>query len=725
MSSVVKEAREFTVLGPLMGGFGSQAFLGAVHDQGPAGLVLKPAVFVFIPDEILQDPDSFKKLWAETERAGDIDHVNVIGVMGVARLAEGYARVVEYADAESLRSVYRRAQTMKSPMPANVAIALIADACMGVHYAHELGEAETGTPWVHGGVRPETLQISFAGMAKVTGYGAQVLADTFRKKGATGLITRDTYTAPEQAIGGRHSATVQSDIYALGCILYEALTGKPPFSGDKDLAEAMIRDELSRPSLAGVTEAMAEVVLKATKKKASERYATALDMRMDLFERCEPANESEVRRYLDELFPPNAIPRATRIQMLRKAQLDKPAATGRLLVEPPAELTLEHAERAAIPDDAEIEARTGQTVDDLPLAEADALDAEPVVAATAAALVQKAMQPPPTTGPGFAGQPTTTPGGLAPQPPPSWRAPVTAPPQAAAPATAPAIQQQVLPAPSPSPSPSPSSSTLAAAPASVGVAHRSPQDELTDPVQRKRTQAPLPPLPPVQAPPAPPPSKTPVALIVAVSVLGTLVVALGGFIVLQQTKTPLPAPPPVVVVAPPPPPAPAPPPVVEPPPAPAPAPAPTGTGGKAGTTTTAKTPATGPGTLVINSSPSMMISVDGKDAGEGSVTMELPPGKHTVVGKADGATVKRLVTLKPGGKETVNLRIEKGALAIEAPPGCDVIIDGKKVGKTPMDSIELTAGTHNVVVRQNGIDFKKAVPIKAGLEMVLTVSFHQ
>jgi serine/threonine-protein kinase len=706
VSSVVKEAREFSVLGPLMGGFGSQAFLGAVHDQGPTGLLLKPAVFVFIPDEILKDPDSFKKLWAETERASEIDHVNVIGVMGVARLAEGYARVVEYADAESLRSVYRRAQTLKAPMPANVAVALIADACMGVHYAHELGVAETGTPWVHGGVRPETLQISFAGMAKVTGYGAQVLADTIRKKGATGLITRDTYTAPEQAIGGRHSATVQSDIYALGCILYEALTGKPPFSGDKDLAEAMIKDDLSRPSLVGVTEAMADVVLKATKKKASERYATALDMRMDLFERCEPANQSEVRRYLDELFPPNAIPRATRIQMLRKAQLEKPAATGRLLVEPPAELTLEHAERAAIPDDAEIEARIGQTVDDLPLADAAALDAEPIVAATAAALVQKTLQGPPTTGPGFAAQPTTAPGGMAP-PPPSWVAPVTTPPQPAAPTPAPAVQQQVL-----------SSSSPPSAPA----VHRPPVDELTDPVQRKRTQAPLPPLPPLQPAPSPP-SKTPVGLIVAVSVLATLVIVLGGYVALQQTKTPLPTPPPVVVVQAPPPAPPPPAPVAEPPLAPAPAPAPTGTGGQAGTTTK-KAPATGPGTLVITSSPSMTITVDGKDAGEGSVTMEVPPGKHSIVGKAEGATVKRVVTVQPDGRETVNLRIEKGALAIEAPPGCDVIIDGKTIGKTPLDSIELTAGTHNVVVRQNGIDYKRAVPIKAGLEMVLTVSFH-
>ncbi|HEY1100737.1 MAG TPA: hypothetical protein VGF99_17490, partial [Myxococcota bacterium] len=182
----MKEARSFSVLGPLMGGFGSQAFLGCVHDVGAHGPVLRPAVFVFLPDDVVEEPERFKKLWQETEFAGEIDHVNVIGVMGLAKLEEGYARVVEYADAESLRSVYRRAQTMKRPLPPDIAVAIVADACMGVHYAHELGETETGQPWIHGGVRPETLQVSFAGMAKVTGYGAQVLADSIRKKGQTG-----------------------------------------------------------------------------------------------------------------------------------------------------------------------------------------------------------------------------------------------------------------------------------------------------------------------------------------------------------------------------------------------------------------------------------------------------------------------------------------------------------------------------------------------------------
>ncbi|MDP2343381.1 MAG: PEGA domain-containing protein [Deltaproteobacteria bacterium] len=661
-----------------MGGFGSQAFLGCVHATGPAGPLLKPAVFVFIPDDVVENKEAFRKVWAETELAGEIDHVNVIAVMGLARLEEGYARVVEYADAESLRSVYRRAATLKKPMPANIAVALVADAAMGVHYAHELGESETGQPWVHGGVRPETLQISFAGMAKVTGYGAQVLAESMRKKGQTGLITRDTYGAPEQTFGGRASATVQSDVYALGCVLYEALTGKAPFSGDKDLAEAMIKDELSRPGLNGVTEAMGEVVLKATQKRSSERYGTALELRMDLFERCEPANEQDVKRYLDELFPPNAVPRATRIQMLKVAQKTPPTPTGKLLVTMPAEIEVQHKERSAIPDDAEIESKVGLKVDDLPMLD-DALVEDAHSEASASALVQRTLDRP--------------------GPAPSWSAAHTTPPSPHSQADEETDDRRQAPRGTPAPGPPRTAPSSSAAPA---------------PAQPRAKLAPLP-MPPQQLAPQVV-YKTPAGLLVGIGLFGGVALALILVLVMKQPTPPPPTPvAPVAVIPTPPPPPPVP---IEPPLQPL---LPT----TPSTPTTPTAPvAKGPGKIVITSEPALALTVDGKDQGKGSATVEVPAGKHTVVGKGAGTSLKRVVTVKAGGTEHVNLVVQKGALAIEAPAGCDVFIDGARVGKTPMDPISLVQGSHSVVVKQGAVEYRRSVPIQPNQEMFLQVQFH-
>ena len=99
----------------------------------------------------------------------------------------------------------------------------------------------------------------------------------------------------------------------------------------------------------------------------------------------------------------------------------------------------------------------------------------------------------------------------------------------------------------------------------------------------------------------------------------------------------------------------------------------------------------------------------GEDVGEGSVTLELPAGKHTIVGTGQWTTGRRAVALKAAGKESVNLALEKGALSIDAPPGCDVIVDGKKVGRTPIDPIELFTGQHPIVVKQGVVEYKQTL----------------
>ena len=664
---------EFSVLGPLMGGFGSQAFLGCLHAEDGT---IKPAVMVFLPDEIVESPDLFRRVWQETEAGTTIDHVNVIGVMGLARLDEGLARVVDYADAESLRSVFRRATTLKKPLTPALACAVVADAARGVHYAYELGATETGEGWVHGGIRPETLQVSFQGMAKVTGYGATTIAEVMRKHRGTDV--KDAYTAPEQTYGGRQAATVQTDVYALGCVLYEALTGKAPFGADNDLAEAMMRDELVRrvDTDEGITDAMARVVLRATKKKSSERYGSALEMRMELLDTCGPADQTAVRRYMDELFPPDTVPRATRDQMLIAARETPPPPTGRLLVELPAEMTKATRTRDAHLSDAEIEAAHGRKVEVTPV------KGRPV--------------PPPST----EAAPTDPPAPV----PTSLTAVPTAP---------------MTPAPT------------------TGAAERLVERALEKRASADGASSPAPPraappswqaqptMPPYASSSAPPVVyKTPTALILgfglAVGVAGTLI-----FVLLSKDEE-KPAPAPVVQPTPPPPP---PPPPVEPtvpPIEPLTKPTPSERTDKVDDPPAPK--ATGPGKLVISAEPSSLkITVNGKAVGTGSGTFEGKAGVYKVVGKdsAQGISVSKSVKLKPGQTLNVALEAQKAGLAFDQlPDGVEVFVDGKRIGKTPMPTLQLWAGPHKVVVKKGVQEIPYKLTIPPGREAYLTAEFN-
>jgi hypothetical protein len=215
---------------------------------------------------------------------------------------------------------------------------------------------------------------------------------------------------------------------------------------------------------------------------------------------------------------------------------------------------------------------------------------------------------------------------------------------------------------------------------------------------------------------------------IGIGAFGGIALALAGVLIVGNRAPP--PPPPVIVQAPPPPPvAPPPPP---PPPAPEPTPPPAPAPGRPGVlpkpTGPAATPAPavpkGPGTLHVTSNPPLALTVDGKPVGTGEATLELPSGPHNIVGVGGGVTLKRTVTVRPGATENVSLVVQKGGLAIEAPPGCEVFVDGRLVGKTPIETLELTQGTHKIVVKQGSIPYTQMVPIQPNVEQFLRVEFR-
>ncbi len=290
----------FQALGPLPSGSGSRAYLGlAVLDETRA----EPVVLVWVPEELARDVERSERIQRETERAALLDHPHIVRVYGFARMEEGLARVVEFADGEPLRRIL----DVTGPLPPALAARFIADAAQGVHYAHLAGN-DDGTPLLHGDLRPETLLLSFTGHCKVSGYGAAAFAPKENRG-------RNLFVAPEQVLGGRAAMNVQTDVYLLGLSLYAALVGKAPFEDEADLEAAV----LSKPidvSLPEIPPGLGEIITRATAKKASDRFPSAQVFREAIELSMALPEHPEVAAWLGERFPDSDGARAARQRMI-------------------------------------------------------------------------------------------------------------------------------------------------------------------------------------------------------------------------------------------------------------------------------------------------------------------------------------------------------------------------------------------------------------------------
>jgi len=289
-------------LGPLLAGEGSRAFLGLEIN----GLGARPVVLVWVPEEISDNADTLAKLRQETAMAAKLDHPHVIRVHGLADLDGGLARVVEFVNGESLRRILDACKRL----PAAMAVRIVADAAQGVHYAQQMG-AQDGSVLIHGELRPETLLVSFEGVCKVTGYGAVLTAP--KELGGQRIPGRRLHAAPEQVVGGRKAMNPQTDVYLLGVILYECLTGAVPFSDQKEVDRAILNRPLPVPSPDVMPVSIFQVIKQAMSKKASERYPTSLAFR-EALERAagQIASREELAAYLVKLFPEDHPARAAR-----------------------------------------------------------------------------------------------------------------------------------------------------------------------------------------------------------------------------------------------------------------------------------------------------------------------------------------------------------------------------------------------------------------------------
>lgn len=319
---------QFSVLGPLKSGVETRAFLGCeVIDGVP--LPSRPVVIVWLPDDIVSDPKRVARLQRETSFVTQLEHPNIIKVHGLECFEEGWARVVDFVDGEPLSRVAQRAKEEFRPIDPRLAARIVVDVCEAVHYAHEEGQSRfAGRPVVHGGIRPDTLMVTFKGRTKVTGYGASVLAPT---QHGTPLRDKFVYFAPEQIIGGKATASPATDIYAIGAVLYELLSGKPPFADDEDPERSVLTGAPPIIDAIGLEGRLGNVAATALAKRGADRFESVELMRdailaaLQAEDQALPSHE-EFAEVVNALIPADGPERSSRRELLESAK-DPDAAT--------------------------------------------------------------------------------------------------------------------------------------------------------------------------------------------------------------------------------------------------------------------------------------------------------------------------------------------------------------------------------------------------------------
>ncbi|WP_454194402.1 Stk1 family PASTA domain-containing Ser/Thr kinase [Nocardia sp. Marseille-Q1738] len=256
-------------------GFGG---MSEVHKARDIRLSRDVAIKVLRAD-LARDPTFYLRFKREAQNAAALNHPAIVAVYdtGEAEVDGGPLPyiVMEYVDGDTLRDIVRG----KGPLPPRRAMEIVADVCAALDFSHKAGI-------VHRDMKPANIMINRSGAVKVMDFGiARAIADSSNPMTQTAaVIGTAQYLSPEQARG--ETVDARSDVYSVGCVLFEILTGEPPFTGDSPIAVAYqhVREDPRLPShvFSGVPRELDSVVLKAMSKNPANRYQTAAEMRADL-----------------------------------------------------------------------------------------------------------------------------------------------------------------------------------------------------------------------------------------------------------------------------------------------------------------------------------------------------------------------------------------------------------------------------------------------------------
>jgi serine/threonine-protein kinase len=350
--------------------------MGTVWLGHPEGAPDQLCAIKTVSAQYAADPRVCTMFIKEASLAAAIDHPNVVHLYDVGVEDDVPFFVMEWIDGFSLRQVARTVTDTGERVPPSIALRIAADLCGGLHAAHEL-HGDDGEPLglVHRDVSPHNVLVTREGVAKLIDFGvakARDLATGSDQSVCGGLKGKVRYMAPEQAL--EKSIDRRADLFSVGAVVYQLLTGRAPFEGPNELA---IINALLSTAPVYVPEDLPEpvqwILRRALARRPEQRFADAAEMQnaieLALVELGEADSHLDVAECLAWFDPPPEDEDETTAAARDRPLIEKDESTAELRAPPPSQPELAYsiptprtvANRSMLLDDDVAEARRSRS----------------------------------------------------------------------------------------------------------------------------------------------------------------------------------------------------------------------------------------------------------------------------------------------------------------------------------------------------------------------------